>query len=485
MRLFAAGIAAALACSAASATAFPVTQVQNAGPVTQRFNVAILGDGYRASDQAKLTSDAKQLIEDVFSIAPYKSYRQLFNFKVIQSVSVDQGAKGGDAGGTPNTLFKAYYNCSNVPQLVCFNDTAVLAAAAEDVPEFDLALLIVNDPKYGGSGGGVPCVSTNEDAAEILRHELGHNIANLADEYESPYPGYPACDAHKDCSEPNATLRNVRANIKWLDWLDPTTQVPTPKTGNFNGVGVFEGGRYLSTGMYRPMRENCKMRSLGQPFCPVCGEALVRAFWNLPNVHLIDEAQPSGNASVTTCGSTTLSIKTPVIAPPTFVYTWTLDGKLQPNATSASYALSGVGVTEGTHAVVVTVKDGTSVVRNDPDDLLREEHSWQVEVGECPADAGPLPGRGGAGGSGGASGSSGAAQGGASAGVAGAALAGGGSSAAAGSDDGVQHPPPPDEARACGCRVPAGRAASPAAWGLALLLAAVAARRRSKASFNA
>ncbi len=98
--------------------------------------------------------------------------RELFNFKVIQTVSVDQGAKDGSAGGTPNTLFGAYFNCEGVSQLVCMNDADVLAAAATDMPEFDLAVVVVKDSKYGGAGGSVPCVSTDESAAEILRHEL-------------------------------------------------------------------------------------------------------------------------------------------------------------------------------------------------------------------------------------------------------------------------------------------------------------------------
>ena len=481
MRLRAAGLGLALLCASGSAAAFPVNVLQNAGPSERRFNVAILGDGYRASDQAKLTSDAKQLIEDVFAVAPYKSYRQLFNFKVVQSVSVDQGAKGGQAGGTPNTLFKAYYNCSNVPQLVCFDDGAVLSAAAADVPEFDLALLLVNDAKYGGSGGDVPCVSTHEDAAEILRHELGHNIANLADEYESPYPGYPTCDSVKDCSEPNATLRSTRAAIKWLDWLDTTTPVPTPKTGSFDGVGVFEGGRYLSTGMYRPMREHCKMRSLGEPFCPVCGEALVRSFWNLPNVHLIDQAQPTGVVSGTPCSTTELSVTSPAISPPSLGYSWTIDGKLRAAATSAKLALSGLGLSDGLHQIVVTVRDTTQLVRSDPQNLLSEQHTWQLDLGECPADAGPPPNNGGNGGSSAVAASASAGTAGALAGASGASAGRAGDTSRAGSGDSDQDPPPPEHSAACGCHLESTRSSAAGAGVLALVLASAVLRRRRRA----
>jgi len=297
------------------ALAFPVTVLQETGPITRRYNIAVLGDGYRADDQAKLTIDARTLIRDIFEQSPYASYRGLFNIKVVQAVSVDQGAKNGTAGGSPNTIFDANFACEGVSRLLCVDERAVLAAAARDVPEFNLAIVIVNDTKYGGSGGDVPCVSTNRLAADILRHELGHNLADLADEYETPYSGYPACSRTNDCREPNVTLRNTRANVKWLDWIPPATQVPTPEGAGVAGVGLFEGARYLSSGVYRPVERACKMRTIGQPFCPVCAEGLVRAFWNLPNVGLIDAATPAGEARTDTCSPVTFSVMAAPVKP--------------------------------------------------------------------------------------------------------------------------------------------------------------------------
>jgi MYXO-CTERM domain-containing protein len=386
MKLRAAWLALSLSALSAPAFAFPVTVLQQAGPVTERFNVAILGDGYRASDQAKLTSDAKALVDAVFDAVPYKPYRQLFNFKVIQSVSVDQGAKGGSAGGTPNTLFSAYFDCQGVAQLVCLDDAAVLTAAATDVPEVNLAVVVVNDAKYGGAGGNVPCVSTAPESAEILRHELGHNLANLADEYTSPYPGYPACSVANDCSEPNVTLRNARAQIKWLDWIADSTPVPTTAGENFAGVGLFQGARYMTTGFYRPVDTACKMQSLGQPFCPVCAEALVRSFWNLSNVHLIDEAVPAADVKSTSCVAQTFTVKTPTIAPSSLSFSWTIDGHAELNS-AASLVIAASAVSEGPHTVVVTVKDTTALVRDDPKGVLLETHTFNYEAPACQMDA--------------------------------------------------------------------------------------------------
>ena len=472
----------------ATAAAFPVTNVQQAGPSTQRFNVAILGDGYRAADQAKLTSDAKALVNALFVDTPYKPYRQLFNFKVIQSVSVDQGAKGGSVGGTPNTLFSAYYNCEGVSQLVCIDSGAVLAAAAADVPEFDLAVVVVNDDLYGGSGGSVPVVSTNSGASEILRHELGHNLANLADEYQSAYPGYPACSASKDCSEPNVTMRSARAQIKWLDWILDSTPVPTAAGKGFAGVGLFEGARYMSTGFYRPVDTACKMQSLGQPFCPVCAEALVRSFWNLANVHLIDEAVPATDVVSSKCVAETFSVKTPAIAPSTLNFAWSVDDQLQ-TETGASLELAAGEVAAGPHSIVVTVNDSTQLVRSDPDGVLTETHTFKYTAPPCKADAGAGGGGAGNGGNAGNAGASVTEVGSAgSAGTPSAGMSAGGtggdsvSSAGSGNSGPTGTAPPPAERIGCNCRMTERTGSGRPLFFVALLGAAGVMRRRRSVS---
>ena len=92
--------------------------------------------------------------------------RSLQHQDIIQAVSTDWGARGGTAGGSPSTAFSASFSCDGVSRLLCVSERAI-AAAARDVPEYNLAVVIVNDTKYGGSGGDVPCASTNRQAAEI------------------------------------------------------------------------------------------------------------------------------------------------------------------------------------------------------------------------------------------------------------------------------------------------------------------------------
>ena len=56
--------------------------------------------------------------------------------------------------------------------------------------------------------------------------------------------------------------------------LNDSIPIPTPRTKEFeNKIGVFEGGGYLSKGIYSPYQD-CKMKSNNmKQFCPVCEEA--------------------------------------------------------------------------------------------------------------------------------------------------------------------------------------------------------------------
>lgn len=56
--------------------------------------------------------------------------------------------------------------------------------------------------------------------------------------------------------------------------LDDDTPIPTPVNSlNFKTIGVYEGAGYQAKGIYRPYI-NCKMKSLGTEFCPVCQRAI-------------------------------------------------------------------------------------------------------------------------------------------------------------------------------------------------------------------
>ena len=138
------------------------------------------------------------------------------------------------------------------------------------MPQCDLSILLVNDNTDGGSDGfyrtaivskGGVAYEASSGQPGILSHEVGHVLANLGDEYDLPYPGFP------DTEEPNTTQQTNRALIKWNAWISPSTPVPTPPSAGDGVVGLFEGAHYHSTGWYRPQL-NCAMRANGRALLP-------------------------------------------------------------------------------------------------------------------------------------------------------------------------------------------------------------------------
>lgn len=119
----------------------------------------------------------------------------------------------------------------------------------------------------------------NMSSSSVIVHEFGHAFAGLGDEYEEPdNPLALLYNLNVEPWEPNLTTL-VDFGSKWADLVAPGTPIPTPSNSQYdNAVGAFEGGGYLTTGIYRPQR-HCMMRDY-YPFCAVCNrtiEAVIEA----------------------------------------------------------------------------------------------------------------------------------------------------------------------------------------------------------------
>ncbi|HEY3470676.1 MAG TPA: M64 family metallopeptidase, partial [Amycolatopsis sp.] len=62
----------------AAEPATTITEVQVTGPVAQRFNLVVLGDGYTAAEQPKFLDDVRRHVDTLWSLEPFKSYRSYF-----------------------------------------------------------------------------------------------------------------------------------------------------------------------------------------------------------------------------------------------------------------------------------------------------------------------------------------------------------------------------------------------------------------------
>lgn len=262
------------------------TKVVDHGPDNSRWNLVIVGDGYRASELTQYHTDVQTFLTTLRVTPPYDELFCGINVHRIDVVSTDSGADdpgcGGGAATTASTYFDATF-CTlfagaPLDRLLSVNEAMALSVASAQVPRRHQVLCIVNSGKYGGSGGTIATCSTNASAAQIAIHEIGHSAFKLADEYGGNGTGTPAGEP----AQPNVTRNTNRATNKWKALIAATTPMPSrcdtscaastcvpPATAPAAGaVGTYEGAIYSDCNTYRPL-PSCYMRDYG-PFCPVC-----------------------------------------------------------------------------------------------------------------------------------------------------------------------------------------------------------------------
>ena len=368
------GSAVVIGLLASPGAAEPVSAVQATGDSSNRLDIAFLGDGYTAGEMAEYAADIQRFLNQLFAEEPFSAYQAYFNIHRVEVISQQSGADKAPEGVLRNTALGAFYYCGNIERLICVDNAAVngVLTRSLNINQRDLVVILVNDSRYGGSGGQWAISSLHAQSAEIARHEIGHTLGLLADEYVDENL---TCTNSVEPIEVNVTTRTDRALIKWSAWISDSTAVPTHDTRP--GVpGLYEGGKYCSTGMYRPTHDS-KMRSLGRPFEQINSEQLTKRIYNF--VSPIDAVSPDGGlAGIARGAAAVFSVVTPQPGFHALRIVWQVDGVLVGSSSQVSIDTSGLSV--GPHAVRVTVSDPTSMVRNDPGGILADSHDWILNV---------------------------------------------------------------------------------------------------------
>lgn len=291
------------------------TKVVDHGPDSQRFNLVFLSDGYQASEISQFEQDVEDFINYLFTVGPFDDLdlRCAFNIYRINASSTDSGADNpvacGGTGATQATYFDGTFCADGVIQrLTGVNSATVISVLNAHVPAWDQAVVLINSPIRGGSGGQIAIASRGgADWMDVIIHEMGHAAFGLADEYEY-WQGCGSGETNRnnhpavEPSEPNVTIDSNRATIKWATLIAAATPMPTTNNANCTQcdtqaspvaagtVGAFEGAHYYHCDAFRPAF-NCKMRSTGSNFCAVCEQrirAVLAPYASPTNVTLIN-----------------------------------------------------------------------------------------------------------------------------------------------------------------------------------------------------
>ena len=344
-----------------------VKKIIDNGEDASRFVFVVIAEGYTAAEMQKFDDDCKNIFSYFFSSPPWYDYQSFVNVYSIFSFSNQSGADIPSENVYVDTAFDATFDSFGINNLLTVNDAKVFDTAAQ-VPAFDAVFVLVNDSRYGGSGGSTIVLSTHTAAGEIALHEAGHFWGHLADEYETPYSVYPSGE-----EEPNITFKNDPETIKWKNWIDQDVPLPTPETVT-DKIGLFEGARYSATGVYRSKR-NCRNAEPFCPLCEICAEALVRSIYTVVNP--IEKYGPAEDEIAITDKAATLWIEPMHLTGSEYEIIWELDGKTVDTA-QTSYSLQPSMLDDGKHTIRVLLRDTTGKVKTDADGLLTSQHTWIV-----------------------------------------------------------------------------------------------------------
>jgi hypothetical protein len=315
-----------------------IEDVTSGDPHT-KVDVAILAEGYTASEEGKFRADLARFVKVFFNQEPYASRKGSFNVYGVFKASQDSGCDEPSWGSYKNTALGASFDALGSERYLLTEENRRLRDLAAHVP-YDALLVMVNSPRYGGGGiYNLYCSFTSDNfwSEYVFLHEFGHTFGGLADEYYTSSVAYSEFfPKDVEPTAPNVTAFLDPANLKWKALLTPGTAMPTPwekkdfdamdiayqkVREELNGkiavakragapraeveklqeesdrlsrehakkvdaylagskfvgkVGAFEGAGYSSTGLYRPMLD-CIMFSKGaKPFCKVCQQAIVQ-----------------------------------------------------------------------------------------------------------------------------------------------------------------------------------------------------------------
>ena len=254
-----------------------VHQIQKSGDSTEKVDLVFIAEGYTADEQEKFVADANRFTEALFATPPFTTRRNDFNVWAVCLVSEESGTDVSGKGIFKNTALNSGYYTFGVDRYLTTPDMKSIRDAVWNVP-CDAIFLLINTDMYGGGGmyNFYACgTADNPRTPVVFTHEFGHSFAGLADEYFSSEVAYQDFYNLKyEPWEPNITTL-VDFGSKWKDLLPADTPIPTPlDAGHKERAGVFEGGGYLSKGIYRPM-DHCMMRDYA-PFCPACSRAILQ-----------------------------------------------------------------------------------------------------------------------------------------------------------------------------------------------------------------
>ncbi|MBQ6577846.1 MAG: peptidase M64 [Bacteroidales bacterium] len=241
----------------------PHEYIHYSGDPSRKIDIAVIAEGYTSDEMDLFMEDARKAVESIWTHEPFSSMKDRFNIVAVKAASKDSGVSVPRQGKWKNTVLGSHFDTFYSDRYLTTLNLFDLHDCLEGIP-YEHIIILTNTDTYGGGGiynSYVLVAAHHRFTSPVVVHEFGHSFAGLADEYY--YDDQYENMYHPDIEpwEPNITTLND-GGAKWKDLL------------GVEGVGFYEGGGYMSKGVWRPS-DDCRMKTNTYPkFCPVCEKAI-------------------------------------------------------------------------------------------------------------------------------------------------------------------------------------------------------------------
>ena len=267
----------------------PHRYLLKSGTAQECIDVAIVAEGYTASEADAFYEAAQVAMEAILAHKPFGDYKDRFNFVAVALPSEDSGVSVPGEGLWKNTALGSHFNTFYMDRYLTTLRLRQMHDRLCGIP-YEHIVILANTDTYGGGGiyNSYTLTTAGHKAFRpVVVHEFGHSFAGLGDEYyyDDQFVEYYYSEA-EPWEQNITTLYDF--DSKWKDMLPEGTQIPTAPL-DFNVwekyrqgadmadfIGVYEGAGYQSKGVYRPYMD-CRMHTnAAETFCPVCQRAIAR-----------------------------------------------------------------------------------------------------------------------------------------------------------------------------------------------------------------
>jgi len=226
--------------------------------------------------------DARTTCEEILRYEPFSSMKERFNFVAVMLPSQDSGVSVPQDNAWRQTALGSHFITFYSPRYLTTSNIHSMHDKLAGIP-YEHLVILANTDTYGGGGiynSYTLTTAHNQWFKPVVVHEFGHSFGALADEYFYEHTDHTEGTYRLDYEPWEQNISSlVDFESKWADMLPEGCDIPTKPTDkrkkNYT-VGVYEGGGYITKGMYRPA-VICRMRdNVATQFCPVCQRALER-----------------------------------------------------------------------------------------------------------------------------------------------------------------------------------------------------------------